>query len=213
VVTGEVQNACSTTDTAPAPGQAGATSGADPGTGHLHGLDGRPGRRHSLRRRAPRRLPPLPHRRRTDRRPLPGHDGLHRHRPRTFLAGGHPSPTGPAATSPHLGLIRSTDAGQTWTTVSAAGEADFHSLQQAAPLLYGLDSQTSPTGPARTPALRGSGARNSRPVSSPPTPGRRRRYGRPAATGCCTAPTAAPPSSRFPARRLWPQWNSRLPAG
>ncbi|MGW0552233.1 hypothetical protein [Streptomyces altiplanensis] len=63
--------------------------------------------------------------------------------PRTFLTSGHPSPTDPAATSPHLGLIRSTDAGQTWTTVSAAGEADFHSLQQAGPILYGLDSQTS----------------------------------------------------------------------
>lgn len=63
--------------------------------------------------------------------------------PRTFLASGHPSPTDPAATSPHLGLIRSTDTGHTWTTVSAAGEADFHSLQQAGPTLYGLDSQTS----------------------------------------------------------------------
>ncbi|OEJ35268.1 hypothetical protein [Streptomyces subrutilus] len=63
--------------------------------------------------------------------------------PRTFLASGHPSLADPTATSPHLGLIRSTDAAQTWTTVSAAGEADFHSLQQAGPTLYGLDSQTS----------------------------------------------------------------------
>ncbi|MGW0552232.1 hypothetical protein [Streptomyces altiplanensis] len=30
--------ACSTTDTAPAQGKVGATSDADPGTGHLHGL-------------------------------------------------------------------------------------------------------------------------------------------------------------------------------
>ncbi|MEN8652208.1 hypothetical protein ABCR94_16755 [Streptomyces sp. 21So2-11] len=32
--------------------------------------------------------------------------------PRTFLASGRPSPADPTAASPHLGLIRSTDAGQ-----------------------------------------------------------------------------------------------------
>ncbi|MER7000419.1 hypothetical protein [Streptomyces sp. NPDC000410] len=63
--------------------------------------------------------------------------------PRTFLAGSHPFPTDPTATSPRPGLIRRTDAGQTWTTVSAAGQADFHSLQQAGQILYGLDSRTS----------------------------------------------------------------------
>lgn len=51
--------------------------------------------------------------------------------PRTFLASGHPSPTDPAAVSPYLGLVRSIDAGSTWTTLSAGGEADFHSFQQA----------------------------------------------------------------------------------
>lgn len=60
------------------------------------------------------------------------------------LASGHLSPTDPTATSPHLGLIRRTDAAQTWTTASAAGEADFPSLQQAGPTPYDLDSQTSP---------------------------------------------------------------------
>lgn len=63
--------------------------------------------------------------------------------PRTFLASGHPSATDRTATSPHLGLIRSTDAGNTWTTVSAEGRADFHSLQSAGDMLYGFDSQTS----------------------------------------------------------------------
>ncbi|MFP1628482.1 F510_1955 family glycosylhydrolase [Streptomyces sp. 5K101] len=62
--------------------------------------------------------------------------------PRTFLASGHPSATDRTATSPHLGLIRSTDAGNTWTTVSAEGRADFHSLQSAGDMLYGFDSQT-----------------------------------------------------------------------
>ncbi|MEU0120562.1 F510_1955 family glycosylhydrolase [Streptomyces albidoflavus] len=62
--------------------------------------------------------------------------------PSTFLASGHPSPTDPDARSPHLGLIRSTDAGRTWTTLSAEGEADFHALQQAGDRLYGFDSQS-----------------------------------------------------------------------
>uniref|UniRef100_UPI0034D5F32C F510_1955 family glycosylhydrolase n=1 Tax=Streptomyces sp. CHD11 TaxID=2741325 RepID=UPI0034D5F32C len=62
--------------------------------------------------------------------------------PSTFLASGHPSPTDPDARSPHLGLIRSTDAGRTWTTLSAEGEADFHALEKAGDLLYGYDSQS-----------------------------------------------------------------------
>ncbi|MDJ0464101.1 F510_1955 family glycosylhydrolase [Streptomyces sp. H27-C3] len=63
--------------------------------------------------------------------------------PGTFLASGHPSPTDRTAASPHLGLIRSTDAARTWRTVSAEGEADFHALQRAGGTLYGFDSQTS----------------------------------------------------------------------
>ncbi|MGJ3560571.1 WD40/YVTN/BNR-like repeat-containing protein [Streptomyces sp. INA 01156] len=42
--------------------------------------------------------------------------------------------------APHLGLIRSTDAGRTWQTLSVEGEADFHSLVQAGDVLYGFDS-------------------------------------------------------------------------
>ncbi|MFE9842061.1 F510_1955 family glycosylhydrolase [Streptomyces goshikiensis] len=62
--------------------------------------------------------------------------------PSTFLASGHPSPTDPDARSPHLGLIRSTDAGRTWQKVSAEGEADFHSLVQVGAATYGFDSQS-----------------------------------------------------------------------
>lgn len=61
--------------------------------------------------------------------------------PKTFLASGHPGD--PNATSPHLGLIRTTDAGQTWTTVSEGGKADFHALQAAGDHLYGYDSQSA----------------------------------------------------------------------
>src|SRR5690606_32172723 len=60
--------------------------------------------------------------------------------PGTFLASGHPGD--PEAASPHLGLIRSTDAGRTWETVSEGGTADFHALQPAGDKLYAYDSQT-----------------------------------------------------------------------
>ncbi|CAL9540316.1 hypothetical protein SUDANB58_04234 [Streptomyces sp. enrichment culture] len=37
--------------------------------------------------------------------------------PCAFLAGGHPSPAGPDAASPHLGSVRSTDAGRAWSVL------------------------------------------------------------------------------------------------
>lgn len=61
--------------------------------------------------------------------------------PKTFLASGHPGDPS-AAGSPHLGLIRTTDAGQTWATVSKEGTADFHALQPAGEVLYAFDSQS-----------------------------------------------------------------------
>lgn len=64
--------------------------------------------------------------------------------PGTFLASGHPAVADiKSGMMPHLGLIRSEDAGKTWKTISAEGEADFHSLQPAGTSLYGYDSQTS----------------------------------------------------------------------
>ncbi|MEV1167542.1 F510_1955 family glycosylhydrolase [Nonomuraea sp. NPDC049784] len=60
--------------------------------------------------------------------------------PGTFLASGHPGDL--QAGSPHLGLIRSTDSGRTWITVSESGTADFHALQPAGDKLYAFDSQT-----------------------------------------------------------------------
>jgi hypothetical protein len=44
-------------------------------------------------------------------------------------ASGHPGPTTPHTFgTPNLGLITSTDMGQTWTNVSLTGETDFHGL-------------------------------------------------------------------------------------
>ncbi|MFI6291976.1 F510_1955 family glycosylhydrolase [Nonomuraea sp. NPDC050790] len=61
--------------------------------------------------------------------------------PKTFLASGHPG-AADQDSPPHLGLIRTTDAGATWTTVSEKGSADFHALQPAGADLYAFDSTT-----------------------------------------------------------------------
>ncbi|GAA2683617.1 hypothetical protein GCM10010412_069480 [Nonomuraea recticatena] len=61
--------------------------------------------------------------------------------PKTFLASGHPGDAS-ADASPHLGLIRTTDGGRTWTTVSGEGVADFHAIQLAVETLYAYDSQS-----------------------------------------------------------------------
>ena len=55
--------------------------------------------------------------------------------PEHYLASGHPGPgqDGPG----NLGLIETTDGGQTWTTLSLAGEADFHALDAADGMVYG----------------------------------------------------------------------------
>jgi hypothetical protein len=55
--------------------------------------------------------------------------------PEHYLAGGHPGEgqEGPGA----LGLIETTDGGQTWTTLSLEGEADFHALDAAGGMIYG----------------------------------------------------------------------------
>jgi hypothetical protein len=64
--------------------------------------------------------------------------------PKTFLASGHPSAEDVSpGVPPHLGLIKSTDSGATWKTISEHGSADFHSIQPAGDSIYAFDSQTS----------------------------------------------------------------------
>jgi hypothetical protein len=60
--------------------------------------------------------------------------------PGQFLASGHPGQGqgGPSS----VGLIESTDAGQTWETLSLSGEADFHALEYRHDRVYGLNSMT-----------------------------------------------------------------------
>ncbi|MFE6285939.1 F510_1955 family glycosylhydrolase [Streptomyces sp. NPDC057877] len=60
--------------------------------------------------------------------------------PKTFLGSGHPA----AGSDDHgnRGLIRSTDSGRTWKTLSLGGTTDFHSLEYAHQTVYGYDSTT-----------------------------------------------------------------------
>ena len=58
--------------------------------------------------------------------------------PDRLLGSGHPDLRDDLP--PHLGLIESADAGETWETVSLLGGADFHVLRLAGQRVYGYDS-------------------------------------------------------------------------
>ncbi|MFD0315440.1 F510_1955 family glycosylhydrolase [Streptomyces flavalbus] len=60
--------------------------------------------------------------------------------PKTFLGSGHPAAD--SADHGNRGLIRSTDSGRTWQTLSLGGTTDFHSLTYAHQTVYGYDSTT-----------------------------------------------------------------------
>lgn len=58
--------------------------------------------------------------------------------PRHFLGSGHPDLREDLPS--HLGLIESTDAGETWQSLSLQGEADFHALEVVGERVYGYDA-------------------------------------------------------------------------
>ena len=60
--------------------------------------------------------------------------------PGAFLGSGHPDFQMDPDLPTRLGLIRSTDAGETWAGISLGGEADFHVLHAAHGNVYGWDS-------------------------------------------------------------------------
>ncbi len=60
--------------------------------------------------------------------------------PGTFLGSGHPDPREDDVRPPLLGLIESTDRGQSWQRLSLHGKADFHTLQAAHGRAYGYDA-------------------------------------------------------------------------
>jgi hypothetical protein len=59
-----------------------------------------------------------------------------------FLGSGHPDPRDirDRRLPPLLGLIESTDAGETWRPISLLGKADFHVLRNAGDRVYGFDA-------------------------------------------------------------------------
>lgn len=60
--------------------------------------------------------------------------------PGRFLASGHPGEGDDGPSS--LGLIESTDSGQSWEGRSMSGEADFHALEYRHDRVYGLNAMT-----------------------------------------------------------------------
>jgi len=58
--------------------------------------------------------------------------------PGEYLGSGHPDVQDDLP--PLLGLVRSNDAGRTWTPVSLLGQADFHALRASARRVYGADA-------------------------------------------------------------------------
>jgi hypothetical protein len=58
--------------------------------------------------------------------------------PGHFLGSGHPDLREDLPA--HLGLIESTDAGESWTPLALQGEADFHILEPAGDALYAYDA-------------------------------------------------------------------------
>lgn len=62
--------------------------------------------------------------------------------PNRFLGSGHPDLREARAQGlpPLLGLIESTDAGESWQPISLQGEADFHVLRFAGQRVYGYDA-------------------------------------------------------------------------
>lgn len=58
-----------------------------------------------------------------------------------FIGSGHPDSR--TDRPPHLGLIESRDAGQTWQPISLMGEADFHALRIHDQRIVGYDSKNN----------------------------------------------------------------------
>ena len=113
----------------------------DPGFGHVHGLGLNPGDDlvYAATHHGVFRLTPGGPQRVADR--YQDTMGFTITGPDAFLGSGHPDPreSGP----PRLGLIRSGDRAQTWTSVALRGEVDFHSLSATGATVYGWDSTSS----------------------------------------------------------------------
>ena len=116
-------------------------AGADPGVAHVHGLgvDPADGVLYAATHFGLFRLPAQGEPVRVAGR-MQDTMGFTVVGPRTFLGSGHPDPQKDPHLPPRLGLVRSTDAGGTWTTVSLTGEVDFHALHAVPGAVYGWDA-------------------------------------------------------------------------
>ncbi|KQY57392.1 hypothetical protein ASD66_16800 [Nocardioides sp. Root151] len=61
--------------------------------------------------------------------------------PGRFLGSGHPDLR--EDLPPHLGLIETVDAAETWSSLSLLGEADFHALDVAGKRIYAYDAMSN----------------------------------------------------------------------
>ena len=61
--------------------------------------------------------------------------------PNTFLGSGHPDFQKDPELPTRLGLIRSSDAGESWQSISLGGEADLHVLHALHGRIYGWDAE------------------------------------------------------------------------
>jgi hypothetical protein len=116
----------------------------DPGMGHIHGLGVNPADGH-LYVATHFGLWRLEDGREPARVGTAAHDfmGFAVTGPDRFVASGHPLLLDLLdGLPPNLGLVESSDAGQTWYAVSLLGTADFHALRYAHGQLYGWDSSS-----------------------------------------------------------------------
>ena len=119
-----------------------AFPGEDPGVVHVHGLgvDPADGTLYAATHLGLFRIPDEGAARRVGNR-YQDTMGFTTTGPGTFLGSGHPDAR--ENLPPLLGLIESTDGGETWQPRSLLGEADFHALHAAHGKVYGFDSTSS----------------------------------------------------------------------
>lgn len=114
--------------------------GADPGVEHVHGLgiDPADGTLYAATHYGLFRIPAAGKAERVANR-YQDTMGFTVVGPKHFLGSGHPD-FREKDLPPRLGLIETTDGGQTWQKVSLLGQADFHALHTAHGAVYGYDS-------------------------------------------------------------------------
>ncbi len=133
-------SAGSTSSAAGSPGSTGF-QGTDPGVAHVHGLgvDPADGVLYAATHYGLFRLPEQGKATRVAGR-MQDTMGFTVAGPRTFLGSGHPDFAKDPHLPPRLGLIRSTDAAESWQSVSLGGKVDFHALHTAHGRIYGWDA-------------------------------------------------------------------------